>query len=197
MNILVISWCTCRIVSIENISGSGSVRSWVCAWCYIWWCRNIFQNDFFPLCTFSSSTPVGTQKIPSCSRIHSAVLILWTYSDPKSFFFLMPYLLHMNGIFLPESQITLLEISFFVCRWRPQQLWAGEVSSLSMIHLILRKSIIQLAAIKSSLVPKFNLISLVFVKKWEGCEILPDLQNNEILYHSFMDAGRRHENLGS
>lgn len=72
-----------------------------------------------------------------------------------------------------------------------------EVFPLSTIYLILRKGIIQRTAFKWSPVSKFNLISLVFAKNCERSEILPDLQANKMLCNSFLDAGRRHENIGS
>lgn len=46
-------------------------------------------------------------------------------------------------------------------------------------------------------VPKFNLTSLIFAKNCKRSEILPDLQANKILCHSFLNADRRHENPGS
>lgn len=61
-----------------------------------------------------------------------------------------------------------------------------EVFPLPVICLILQKGIIiPLTVIKSSPVPKFYLISLVFAKNCKRPEILPDLKANKILYHSF------------
>ena len=61
-----------------------------------------------------------------------------------------------------------------------------EVFPSPTICLILQKGIIiLLAVIKSSPVPQFYLISLVFAKDCKRPEILPDLKANKILHHSF------------
>lgn len=144
-----------------------------------------FLKWFLLLCTCFSPPSIDTQKTPSYPTIHGTTLTLWSDTDLKASF-LKLYLLHLTGILYLGCEHSLWDKPIYILMEASATLISQEVFPSPTICLILQKGIIiLLAVIKSSPVPQFYLISLVFAKDCKRPEILPDLKANKILYHSF------------
>lgn len=77
----------------------------------------------------------------------------------------------------------------------PKFCWADiSKTSLPTRRLVISKNFLRLNFLSLQEISCFSLCMCVCVCCFEGSEIVPYLQTNKVVCHSFIDAGRKHEN---